>query len=201
MRAVRRNAGFTLLETMVALALAGVVAWLTQVTVTVAVDVCRRADEHLTEVRTAGRVRAQLSAWLAAARLDPGAGDVFAAIDGYSSLGTSDDRLEFVTTQAEPESTTPARLIIEIDHDSATAEHGLVATLHYIGEPTTRRLVLAEGASGFRARYLFRNGTDATWYSGWNSTASLPSAVELLVIGDDLPPLLTLPLTVNMEWP
>lgn len=201
MRSVRSAAGFTLLETMVALMLAGMVTWLAHVTVTTAVDVGRRADAHLSEVRKAASVRAQLHAWLVSARLDAESGDVFAATDGRTASGMPDDRLEFMTMRPAPDRTIPARLVIEMDEDPATGEHGLLATVHYVGEPTSTKLVLAAGAAGFQARYLFRNGTDATWYRGWNSTASLPSAVELLLIGDDLPPLLRVPVTVPLEWP
>jgi prepilin-type N-terminal cleavage/methylation domain-containing protein len=198
---IRRESeyGFTLIEILVAIFIAGVVALTAHAAVSAASESIARADAHLTLIRRGAAVRAQLQDWLISVRLDGESGDVFAG-EGADAEGWTDDRLVFVTMRPDPFHIEPTQVTLAIDRDPSTIESGLVATLVARGDTVERRLELAPEATGFRVRYLFRRDAEENWYRSWYSTVATPTAAELSISGDSLSAMLQLPITIPMEW-
>lgn len=192
--------GFTLVELMIALALAGLVALMAYAATSVTADSVRRAERRVDSVRRSAMIRREIYAWLSAAKLprDTAGTEGFGAIDATNGA-EPDDKLVFPTLRANPFNGTPATIRLFIDRDPATPERGFVAWLQGPGT-AAERIEVAPEATGLSARFLFHlPGEGDRWFNGWNSRVRLPEAAQIQLYGDSLPLLLRLPVTVPLE--
>lgn len=191
--------GFTVLEMVVALAVASVVALLVHRGFHTMVEMERRASEAREAGARAVAARRQVTAWLRAARVE-GTLDSwdFEGVGRVTEEGVPDASLEFYTQAPGPFETGRSRLVLGIDRRPETPETGLVAERvdGRVGDPRPLRWVVVPGASGLVIRYLHTVDGGRAWTSEWRSSAHLPEAIEIRVLGDSLPPLLQLPVFV-----
>lgn len=190
--------GFTLIEMVVALTLAGSVALLVHLSVAVASDLSRATGGEDAEVRHAAAVRRQIASWLRETR--PGSdssGRSFRVTDHVAG-GDPDDELVMSVFRSDPLGAGPAVVRLMIDRDPSTPEAGLVAVLERpagAGDSLST-LPLVPEATGLDVEVLFTVSGERRWFRGWNSLVQLPEAVRVHVSGDSVPALLQRPLPV-----
>ncbi len=188
--------GFALLEMVVALAVAGVVVLLVHQGVRVLFEVEARAAEARDEAARAAAVRRQVVSWLNAAVVE-GSLDSwdFEGTPGASDDGMPDAALSFVTLAPGPFEPGRAHLTLRIERDVETGASALVGTRDTL-RPAAGAEVLVAGATGLAVRYLHTVDGDRTWTELWQSSARLPEAIELTIVGDSIPSLLRHPVFV-----
>lgn len=192
--------GFTLMEMVIAIAMASVVALFVHRGLHELEEMTARAAERREAAAHAAAVRRQLVGWLRGAHLgtEPAAG-AFEGRDGADArVGSSDDRLAFPTLAPDPFRAGEARVQLGISRGPGTSATGLVARLSYGRDNAGPLLPLVPQATGFDVRYLFDPGDGPRWTNDWVSSARLPAAVELRLSGDSLPPLLRFPILVTL---
>jgi prepilin-type N-terminal cleavage/methylation domain-containing protein len=192
----RTCSGFTLIEVVVALAVGGLVALTAAATAASVPDLAGRADARLTRTLRSVAVRTQLREWLRAsyAASDSTFGASFTGVDGPRP-GT--DALQFPIIDAAETMQGRASILLAIDR-GADGRPALVAEI----EPehgTPRQIELVPGAHSLEARYLYVLSGEPRWFLGWGSRVERPVAVRLWIDGEDLDPLLRVPLTVWMR--
>lgn len=194
--------GMTLMEVVVALAIAGLVTSLGYAAVGGVVDATQRSLAATSATVSAASRRAMLVRWLEGARLDvQPANPPFRGLDGVRE-GQADDELAFLTSTPTPVSQHVTSVVLFVDRDSATAEEGLVAELVAHRGKRSLRLVLEPAAAGLDCRYFTRMLDAGRWLPGWISNTVLPLAVELTLEGEpgeSLPPLLRPPILAILE--
>lgn len=198
----RAHAGFTLIELLVSISLAGVVALLIHQVLGASLGVGQRARDELAAVRTQAAIRDRLSGWIRQSRVSI-APETYAAFHGadQGSESQPNDSLALFTLSAAPVGAGPAQISIFINRTPGTAERGLVVNVRSVGSASAARTVqLVPEATGLDARFLFRIGREARWFRGWDSASSLPIAVELRILGEEVPQLLRVPLTIPIGW-
>lgn len=189
-----RQAGFTLVEIVVALTVGALVTLVAHTTVSQTLDTATRSRNRLAAAQHSAGVRKQLADWLGGAQVSSSNDSDIAFLGGDAAEDTTRcDQLRFVSATALAGEWTEIHLFI--DDDPHTRERGLVASLG--GDLTPTHVVgLEPSATDLEIRYLFRINTELRWFSGWSSSIELPLAVEIRLLGENLPPLLQLPITV-----
>lgn len=197
--------GFTMVEVLVALVAAGLLAATAHRGLAILADLETRAAASRERVLRAAAVRLQLTSWLRAAYVrteSDGGSDAppFEGQDRFAQDGKPDDVVAFVTLAPGPFHGGVARVRLGIDHDPATSMTGLVARVSQerASAGPTAELALVPDATGLNARYRFDRGSGAEWFDGWLSTVQLPEAIELQVLGDSVPAMLRIPIVLPL---
>lgn len=174
----RRDAGFTLIELVVALGLAGIVSLLLLNGIRLAtggLDRLNRETDRLDRHRGAA-----LAVRQALATAVPVGG-------GARGFAGGPDRVKFLTLVEEGG---PGVYLVDIALDTGRAEHPLVLTRRLakpFGEPRVQQSVLAWHVRDFRLAYYgtAKPGDEPAWQERWESVASLPKLVRLTIAADD----------------
>ncbi len=175
-RGARSPAGFTLLEVLVALVLASIVALLVYGAARAGSDVEARLATHRRGVQTERAARAVLQDALRNVRLGARADDSTFVLDARrDARGRPVDRLSFKTSGGLPPLTSDANWLVTVEPTPA----GLAV----VGVPAgvraaPRLLALLPGVTGLAVRVLARDSA-ASWAERWSFPALLPRAVEL----------------------
>ncbi|HEX2092403.1 MAG TPA: prepilin-type N-terminal cleavage/methylation domain-containing protein [Longimicrobiaceae bacterium] len=188
--------GFALVEVVVATVIAGGVALMVHRGVHTLLEAGDRAAAVREEAAHAAAVRRQLVAWLNAATVEGSLESWdFEGTGGVSDGGDPDAALSFITLAPGPFEPGRARLMLRIAREVGTGTSALVATRDTAGADAAPE-VLVPGARGLAVRYLHTVDGERTWTDTWRSSAQLPEAIELRILGDSLPPVLRLPVFV-----
>jgi len=181
---MRRSSGFTLLELLVAIVLAGVVALLVYGAAQAGLD----TEEHLVasgrSLQSARAMRALLEEALRNVRpaLNPRA-PAFTLESRTTVQGRPLDRLAFVTTGGLPPLTADADWAVTVE---PTTE-GLAISATPLGVRSARPVTgLLPGITGLKVRVLVP-GTQSDWTETWALRWLLPRAVELTFWSDSGP--------------
>lgn len=176
-----RVRGFTLVELLVALAVAGIVALAAQQVLATALDARARSRTQRELALSAATRRAALEAWLRAATLSvPGVS--FIGRPG-GDVGWPADELVFAVADAGALYPGPHRIRVWVDRNPALApDDGLIVELLPLpaGGAPADTLVLAPAAARLRIRYLDAPGV---WVDAWDAeeVGRLPLAIELRI--------------------
>lgn len=209
-RAGFARAGLTLVELVVALAVAGIVVTGGYAAFGFVADQREAASARAERDQRAARVRAALTLWLANAAVGRDADRAFRGLGGSTGLGAAgapgipsgtgaDDRLAFLTHAPSPLPHRSARVSIRVLRDSTPMPQGVVAELTPLPAGRTERLTLSREATGLDIRYLASFSGERRWLPSWVSTSVLPAAVEVrLLPADSLDPLLARPILVAL---
>jgi prepilin-type N-terminal cleavage/methylation domain-containing protein len=202
---MKSRAGFTLVELLVGLTVAGLALSAGFATLAFVHDRGERAEEESRVAVGGATQRALLMDWLAAARFRAPAGEQFEGED-VAEEGKKLDTVFFPTTAATPLEGAVTIVGLYIDDDPETPEQGLVAEMTgpVLGS-TERRMELVPQAAQLEIRYLPNIAGEVEWTDGWTGRNELPRGVELKIIpaeGDTLPALLRLPIrvAVGARW-
>ena len=182
MSAVRRaRRGFTLLELLVAIVLAGVVALLVYGAAGAAAEVQERLGEQRGAVQSARAMRVAVGDALRNARPALAYGDTaFVLDDRTDESGRPADRLSFVAAGVLPPLTPDADWAVTIE----PTPDGLVLAAVPLGFAEPRRVVARlAGVVGLDVRVLPPD-RGQSWTDRWDQRAKLPRAVELTYWAD-----------------
>ncbi|HEX2188691.1 MAG TPA: prepilin-type N-terminal cleavage/methylation domain-containing protein [Longimicrobiaceae bacterium] len=187
--------GFALLEVVVAVAVAGVVALLVHQGLRTVFEVEDRAAGVRAEAARAAAVRRQVVAWLGAAVVEGSLeGWDFEGTSGVTAEGAPDAVVSFVTLAPGPFRPGRARLTLHVAREPAAGTSALVAERDTAWGAAPE--VLVPGVTGLAVRYLHTVDGERAWTDTWRSSAQLPEAIELRIFGDSIPPVLRLPVFV-----
>ena len=184
-----RRCGFTLLELIVTLAVAGIIALLVYGSAQAGFDTRERLDRHRATTEAELRARTLLADALRHASDDGDRGvEAFALIDGVTSRGTPADRLVFLSRGITPPMGASALWRVEvsitsnglrIDAVRATNEQSgpQLATLPSAAPaaPTVSTLIPEIRALDVRVMSL----ADEAWLASWRSSSQTPAAVRM----------------------
>ena len=192
---MRPAAGFTLLELMIAVALAGVVALLVYGAAQAGLDTEGRLAVNRRRLQSARTMRTLLQDALRNARpaVRPGP-PAFTLEPRLSALGEPADRLSFVAAGGLPPLTSDADWLVTVEPTPA----GLSLTAKPLGvRAPTPVAALLPGITGLKIR-VQAPGTVSRWTDSWAFLYIMPRAVELTYWTDsgpaDLPLRVLLPL-------
>jgi len=208
MHRLRHSAGFTLVEVLVALVVAGAVS-AAAFGVVAQLAGSRRAVERARAAALPGAgARATLEEWLRAAAVFEGSGGFVAQDQGGD--GTPRDRLAFAVEDGGALRPGPRRVRLWVER-ATQGPSGLLAEVAPLGpspEPA-ETLVVAAAAGGLDLRYRVTVRGRQTWLGAWSADSVLPEAVELRVLpapehaadadGGGVPRLLRLPIRVPLR--
>lgn len=192
-----RARGFTLIEVLVALAIAGVTVLAVHAGIRTVFDLEATARAEGERSARALAVRRQLADWLRAVDVSGGAGARPLTIRDRRRDGRPDDELLVTTLRPSPFRVGRTPLRLYIDREPGTFEDGLVAELED-REGMRQRHELAPAAEGLDLRFLLRIEHEGEWLDTWRSGTQLPRAIEIRLFGDSLPPLLRAPVIVSL---
>lgn len=195
----RASAGFTLLELLVALTVAGLVVSAVHLVVSTALDSVERNREAQERSRTDRNATALLAGLLRSARLDLArAPDGFRTPEAGGSPSGADE-LVFASSLGHPVGRLArgerVRVHLWLRPEGARPGAALLALAPLSGrEPRTDTLVLFPEVTGLRTRFRARPG--APWTEAWSQRARLPATIRVdFASPRALPPLVaTLPL-------
>lgn len=172
--------GFTLLELLVALALAGVVALLVYGAAQAAFDAEARLARERRALQAERAMRTLLEDALRNARSAPRPGDpAFILETGTSARGGPEDRLTFVTRGGFPPLTADADWRVTVEATPA----GLAVSAVPLGVRAPPRIAgLVAGVTGLEVRVQAAGG--GAWTGAWPTLAALPRAVRLTFWAD-----------------
>ncbi len=205
----QRSSGFTLLEVVVALVVAGVAVAIGYAGLATVSEASARSRASSQPVIAAAAARSALSAWLSSATLMEGT-HPFRGVHRTDGPTRSDDLTTAISNGGSLRPG-PRRLRVWVDTDPLTPERGLVVELAPIGDnglASTDTLEIAPSATGLALRYLILVDGKQRWVDEWVSQSQLPRAVEFRVFEferarlgavDDVPslsPLLAIPIVV-----
>jgi prepilin-type N-terminal cleavage/methylation domain-containing protein len=199
---MRNQAGFTLVELVVALAVGGIVLLAGFSALALVQDRSAHATEATVAALEGATARATLHSWIADARLQSQeAGVAFegnpAGIDGRSS-----DELLFPTLARTPIPAQVSIVRLYVDEDPATPERGLVAEFSALLTDEPVRVEILPDVQSIRIRYLPDGGEPGvSWTDTWVGQTALPRGVELTLDfaeGATVSPLLRLPLRIPL---
>ncbi len=194
-RPCRAVAGFTLLELMVAIVLAGVVALLVYGAAGAAVDAQARLEQRRLALRSARAWHAIVEDALRNARPAPTRQDTaFVIEDRVDAAGHPADRLSFVTAGSLPPLTDDADWRVVL-HSSGGALYLTAAPVGVVDAPP-RTVSAPAGISGVDVRVLSVT-REPEWIDEWRFPRIVPRAIQLTYWTDEgplAPVRLTLPL-------
>ncbi len=208
----RSSAGFTLVELMVALAVAGLVVTTAVAGLSVISDAVARSRANSQAVMSGATARRQLEHWLRSATLLEGAGS-FHGIHRRDGAGLTDE-VSFVVADGGALYPGPHRIRLWVERDQRKNNRGLLVALTPLNDSRLRTdtLVLAYAATGVGLQYL--DAVANRWTVEWREDGRLPRAVQVRVESvtvtrldpgggsqqmSAVPPLLTHPLVVPIE--
>jgi len=192
---VNTRPGFTLLEVLVAISVAGIVALLVYGTAVAGRDVEARLQARRRTVQTAQAFRSTVQDALRNARPSRQYGDTAFWIDAQrDSRGRPMDRLSFVAAGSLPPLTADADWQVTIEPHP----DGIAITATPVGIALRPRVVARyPDATALQVRVL-GTGSAPEWSEQWRFPSLVPSAIELTYWDDrgpiGRPLLLTLPL-------
>jgi prepilin-type N-terminal cleavage/methylation domain-containing protein len=171
-----REAGFTLVEVMVALVVAGLVLGAAYGVLGAVAGARARVTAARSAALPGPAARATLDGWLRSAAIVEGGGP-FVGI--HRGGVVPDDALAFTAEDGGVLYPGPRRIRLWVEHG-----RGLLAEVAPLrpGADGTDTLELSPAAAGLRLRFLTRARDRAAWVSAWASAAALPEAVELTII-------------------
>jgi prepilin-type N-terminal cleavage/methylation domain-containing protein len=178
---LRPSRGFTLLELIVAIVLAGVVALLVYGAAGAAADIQERLSAKRDAVQASRAMRVAIEDALRKLRPALRYGDtVFTLEDRTNDAGRPADRLSFVTAGPLAPLTPDADWAVTIE----PTPDGLVLVAVPLGFAEPQRVVARLGSiTGFDVRVL-PAGPGQSWSDRWIQTTKLPRAVELIYWAD-----------------
>lgn len=173
--------GFTLVELLVALAVAGIVALAAQQVLATALDARARSRTQRELALSAPARRAALEAWLRAATLSVPDAPFIGRTGG--DVGWPADELAFAVADAGALYPGPHRIRVWLDRNPAIPpDDGFVVELLPLpaGSAPADTVVLAPAAARLWLRYLDAPGT---WVDAWDAeeVGRLPLAIELRI--------------------
>lgn len=194
--------GFTLLELVVALAIAGLAVSAGYSVVALLTD---RGGELATASRESSRVagvRSEIVDWLGEAIVDDAR--LTPSFSGLDRLRGSvpDDELTFITTARTPLDVSRTQVRLFIARDSAGSVIGLTATLRDWDGSSTIRIPLDSTVGTMDLRFRTSNFEEHGGLDSWISPSALPQSVRIVFGGDgerELPRLLRLPILVPLR--
>lgn len=191
-----RCSGFTLVELIVSLTITGMVLTAGYTAFSTVVDRGEVARRALDEVIRSHAEREQLRNWIGAARLPfEQGGPAFTGLDATLDH-QADDALTFLTSAPTPSASSEAVLALLVDRDEQTPARGLVAWITpWPGGPTAV-VEIDPRVTELNVRYHSIPLGHRGWLPSWVSSTLLPTAVEITLAGDELPPLLRVPLLI-----
>jgi prepilin-type N-terminal cleavage/methylation domain-containing protein len=177
----RHARGFTLLELIVAVVLAGVVALLVYGAAGAAADIQERLWAKRAAIQSSRAMRVAIEDALRNARPALRYGDTVLILeDGTDDAGRPADRLSFVTAGTLAPLTADADWTVTIE---PTAE-GLTLAALPLGFAEPQRVVARlAGVTGLDVRVL-PQGPGQSWSTRWTQQTKLPRAVELTYWAD-----------------
>jgi prepilin-type N-terminal cleavage/methylation domain-containing protein len=207
------RAGFTLVEVVVALTVASLLALAAYRGAAVLGELGARAAARREVVLREFAIRRQLTDWLRSAHLATDSlSAVFEGHDRVTADGVADDVVAFPTLAPGPFRSGRVLVGLRIDRDPVTPQRGVVALLvdaggggaaavagrgePWAGAVRADTVSLVPEATGLDIRYRFHVEKNPVWFDGWISAVRLPEAAELRMLGDSVPPLLRLPVLV-----
>lgn len=198
--------GFTLLEVLVALVVAGLVVAGAFAALGFTGDAWARVRDERGTVLGSAAARLTLERWLRGATLAAEAVS-FHGERGFDASFPS-DRLTFAVGDAGPLRPGPHRIRLWVDSDPATPRTGLSAELTPLRATLATRaetLSVAPAALGLSVRYRTRVNGKPEWLPKWTERDRLPTGVEVTLLAPPLPegsgglpPLLRIPLVVAL---
>jgi prepilin-type N-terminal cleavage/methylation domain-containing protein len=192
--------GFTLLELIATLLITGLVVGIGHLAFRQIIVSRERASPVIDRTQAATTARVTIVQWLASAHVEGREDGIpFEGIDP-SGEGVS-DRLNFVTTAAQPVLDGTALIELYVDSDSATSERGLVAKIRGFGGQS-RKLELVPLATGLDAWFLGTVDGVHSWVPSWSSAVELPEAVRLAVLtveSDSVAAIVRVPITIPLS--
>lgn len=207
----RRDAGFTLVEVVVAMVVAGMVVAGAYGVLSAAVDSRSRTERERAESLPGPAARAALEGWLRAAANVEGGGE-FVGRD-FRSGPVELDVVAFAVEDGGALYPGPRRIRLWVETDDRAPRPGLLAEVSPLrpGEPA-ETLSVAPEAAGLSLRYRTIVQDYERWIDAWAADTLLPEAVELRlqarpeVVGgtgprpaDRLPDVLRLPMRVPLR--
>lgn len=203
MSTLRIRAGFTLLEVMVGLTVAGLALGSGMAALGFVGERAATAEAAVAVALDGATSRQLLVDWLAGARLRATNGvDTFQGLD-VEYEGLPDDILLFPSTAETHLRTGESIVRLYIDRNEETPERGLVVELTIQRGRPSRVVELVPDAAGLQLRYLPEsNGSvPQEWSDQWLSRNQLPRGLELTIVpepGAQLHPLLLYPIRVAL---
>ena len=180
------RAGFTLLELLVALVIAGIVFLGARAVVAVAVDVGSRERDRAREALRVESVQGVLRRWLSSATLLTGEGEGygFEGRDTTLSGGLPGDEVAFVTLDPaglrSELGETPVRVRLRVAPGEGGEGGGLGADYAAVDDPeATGTVTLLPEVRGLDVRYLVNVFDRPQWFGTWSAKMRLPLVVEL----------------------
>jgi prepilin-type N-terminal cleavage/methylation domain-containing protein len=198
---MRARSGFTLVELLVALTVAGVALAAGFAALAAVQERTLHAREATTATLEGATARALLIDWLNGARRQDS--DLEERFEGRNARDHSlpGDELYFPTTSRSPVDAPVTLVRLYLDRDPGTPERGLVAELLGRAGGELVRLEIAPQVVGLRIRYLPDVDGEVEWLPSWEAQDALPRAVEIVLEAfpdDPLPPLLAYPIRVAL---
>lgn len=206
--------GFTLVEVMVALVVSTLAAMAAHTGLQVIRDSSERAAYARETAITAAAVRRQLTDWLAGAFLAEQPAALFSGTTDRAMGAGGSPSLKLQTrvpSAAEPGRVELLNVVLQLegiqgrDGGVLVAEivplDGCVVTAAIAAAESgacLRRVHLAAGVRRWSVRYLRAEQDLHMWVPEWSSRVSLPAAVQIVLEGDSVHPLLQVPLTVPL---
>lgn len=199
----RPVAGFTLIELVVGTAVAGLVVTAGIGALGLIQDRSRAADRAVSEVLSAATVRSTITSVLEGARVEAPARSsqeyAFQGLEGTGTILRSDEI--FVPTSARTPVSGVGFVRLYVDLVDSTAVRGLVAAVHEDAFTPPTLVELVPEVEYLEIRYLIDRAGPHVWQDGF-PPGGMPDGVEIRMIpmaGQELPPLLALPIRVSIE--
>jgi prepilin-type N-terminal cleavage/methylation domain-containing protein len=194
---MRARPGFTLVELVVGLAVAGIAMMAGMLALAAVQDRSAHAEELTLAVARGATQRAMLVEWLSGASIRAVTGEQFEGMQADEG-GRIVDQLMFPTTARSPLGVSSTVIGLYIDTDPDTPERGLVAEMTGMTfREVPARMQLVPEAGAMEIRYLSLVQGVPVWDETWQGRNRLPRLVEITLYaapGETLPPLLQLPI-------
>lgn len=198
-----RGGGFTLIELVVGMAVAGLVVTAGIGALGLVQDRSDQADRAVSDVLSAATVRSTIVSVLEGARVEAPSRSsqdyAFQGLEGTGTLLRSDEL--FVPTSARTPVSGVGFVRLYVDLVDSTTVRGLVAAVQEDAFTPPTLIELAPEVEFLEIRYLLDLAQPHVWQDGW-PPGGMPDAVEIRLIpfaGAELPPLLALPIRVAVE--
>jgi len=186
------RSGMTLVELLVAITITGVLLSAAYTAYGAIADINKRTSREYRALQKQTAIRRTIEDWLMSAKSDS-AGHGFEIVeDGHD--GNGNDQIHFDVTRADPFFTRAARIALYIDHDPATPETGLVASLRDRANGMSQTVEIAPEADALELTMLPVSGSHDTWIRpSALGVFEKARAVQLTIAGRRLPELLMIP--------